>query len=48
MRSSPKQGIVMRHDLSMRRGKQIAQAAHASMSFSVTAIGVLASFGGTG
>ena len=28
-----KQVIVMRHDLSMRRGKQIAQGAHASMSF---------------
>jgi len=28
-----KQVIVMRHDLGMRRGKQIAQAAHASMSF---------------
>ena len=28
-----KQLIVMRHDLKMRRGKQIAQGAHASMSF---------------
>ncbi len=28
-----KQVIVMRHDLKMRRGKQIAQSAHASMSF---------------
>lgn len=28
-----KQVIVMRHDLHMRRGKQIAQGAHASMSF---------------
>lgn len=28
-----KQMIVIRHDLKMRRGKQIAQAAHASMSF---------------
>jgi PTH2 family peptidyl-tRNA hydrolase len=28
-----KQVIVMRHDLEMRRGKQIAQGAHASMSF---------------
>lgn len=28
-----KQVIVMRHDLGMRRGKQIAQGAHASMSF---------------
>lgn len=28
-----KQVIVMRHDLSMRRGKQIAQGSHASMSF---------------
>ena len=27
------QMIVMRHDLKMRRGKQIAQGAHASMSF---------------
>lgn len=25
--------IVMRHDLKMRRGKQISQGAHASMSF---------------
>jgi PTH2 family peptidyl-tRNA hydrolase len=28
-----KQVICVRHDLKMRRGKQIAQAAHASMSF---------------
>ena len=28
-----KQVIVMRHDLKMRRGKQIAQGAQASMSF---------------
>jgi len=28
-----KQVIVMRHDLKMRRGKQIAQGAHASISF---------------
>ena len=28
-----KQVIVIRHDLKMRRGKQIAQASHASMSF---------------
>ncbi|QDU59903.1 peptidyl-tRNA hydrolase [Planctomycetes bacterium Pan216] len=28
-----KQVIVMRHDLSMRRGKQIAQGAHASLAF---------------
>jgi peptidyl-tRNA hydrolase, PTH2 family len=28
-----KQVIVMHHDLEMRRGKQIAQGAHASMSF---------------
>ena len=28
-----KQVIVMLHDLEMRRGKQIAQGAHASMSF---------------
>ena len=28
-----KQVIVMRHDLGMRRGKQIAQGAHASMMF---------------
>ena len=28
-----KQVICMRHDLNMRRGKQIAQGAHASMSF---------------
>jgi PTH2 family peptidyl-tRNA hydrolase len=28
-----KQVVVMRHDLKMRRGKQIAQGAHASMSF---------------
>jgi PTH2 family peptidyl-tRNA hydrolase len=29
--SSPKQVIVMRRDLGMRRGKEIAQGAHASM-----------------
>lgn len=28
-----KQVICVRHDLNMRRGKQIAQASHASMSF---------------
>lgn len=28
-----KQVIVMRHDLKMRRGKQIAQGGHAAMSF---------------
>ena len=28
-----KQVICMRHDLKMRRGKQIAQGAHAAMSF---------------
>ena len=28
-----KQVIVMRHDLGMRKGKQIAQGAHASMAF---------------
>jgi PTH2 family peptidyl-tRNA hydrolase len=28
-----KQVIVMRHDLKMRRGKQIAQGAHASIAF---------------
>ena len=31
--SKIKQVIVMRHDLGMRRGKQIAQGAHASISF---------------
>jgi PTH2 family peptidyl-tRNA hydrolase len=31
--SNIKQVIVMQHDLKMRRGKQIAQGAHASMSF---------------
>lgn len=31
--SNIKQVIVMRHDLKMRRGKQIAQGAHASISF---------------
>lgn len=31
-----KQVIVMRHDLGMRRGKQIAQGAHASMAFLAT------------
>jgi PTH2 family peptidyl-tRNA hydrolase len=31
--SKIKQVIVMRHDLKMRRGKQIAQGAHASMAF---------------
>lgn len=41
-----KQVIVMRHDLKMRRGKQIAQGAHASMAFltrrlqSLTTIGM--------
>jgi PTH2 family peptidyl-tRNA hydrolase len=30
-RSAPKQMIVMRRDLGMRRGKEIAQWAHASM-----------------
>jgi PTH2 family peptidyl-tRNA hydrolase len=31
--SDVKQVIVMRHDLGMRRGKQIAQGAHASLAF---------------
>jgi peptidyl-tRNA hydrolase, PTH2 family len=30
-RSAPKQVIVLRRDLGMRRGKEIAQGAHASM-----------------
>jgi PTH2 family peptidyl-tRNA hydrolase len=30
---SVKQVIVMRHDLGMRRGKQIAQGAHAALAF---------------
>ena len=30
-RAAPKQVIVMRRDLSMRRGKEIAQGSHASM-----------------
>ncbi len=30
-RSAPKQVIVMRRDLGMRRGKEIAQGSHASM-----------------
>ena len=30
-RAAPKQVIVMRRDLGMRRGKEIAQGAHASM-----------------
>jgi PTH2 family peptidyl-tRNA hydrolase len=33
MSFSVKQVIVMRHDLGMRRGKQIAQGAHAAMAF---------------
>ena len=35
-----KQVIVMRHDLKMRRGKQIAQGAHASMAFLATRLKV--------
>jgi len=31
--NQPKQVIVMRRDLKMRRGKEIAQACHASMAF---------------
>ena len=31
--SSPKQVIVIRKDLKMRRGKEIAQGSHASMAF---------------
>lgn len=34
-----KQVIVMRHDLGMRRGKQIAQGSHASMAFITRRIG---------
>lgn len=34
-----KQVIVIRHDLGMRRGKQIAQGAHASMSFITRRLG---------
>ena len=30
---APKQVIVMRRDLGMRRGKEIAQGSHASMAF---------------
>ena len=32
-RDGPKQVIVMRRDLGMRRGKEIAQGAHASMTW---------------
>ena len=34
-----KQVIVMRHDLGMRRGKQMAQASHASMAFITRRVG---------
>ena len=37
-RSAPKQVIVMRRDLGMRRGKEIAQGAHASMIWLATRI----------
>src|SRR3954453_9500686 len=37
-RSDPKQVIVMRRDLGMRRGKEIAQGAHASMIWLATRI----------
>lgn len=33
MSDDPKQIIVMRRDLKMRRGKEIAQGAHAAMAF---------------
>jgi PTH2 family peptidyl-tRNA hydrolase len=36
--SDPKQVIVMRRDLGMRRGKEIAQGAHASMIWLATRI----------
>jgi len=38
MSKSIKQVIVMRRDLNMRRGKEIAQGAHASISFLAKAI----------
>lgn len=37
-RSAPKQVIVMRRDLGMRRGKEIAQGAHAAMIWLATRI----------
>lgn len=40
-----KQVIVMRHDLKMRRGKQIAQSAHASMAFLTSRLQNQASIG---
>lgn len=37
--SEPKQVIVMRKDLNMRKGKMIAQGSHASMAFLTRRIG---------
>jgi PTH2 family peptidyl-tRNA hydrolase len=45
--SEPKQVIVMRKDLNMRKGKMCAQTAHASMQFLLDAISVYDVFGET-
>jgi peptidyl-tRNA hydrolase, PTH2 family len=46
METRTKQALVIRRDLGMRRGKEIAQGSHASMAFLIRRLNAAASLGG--